>query len=89
MTNIRTLAKRVERIEQRNRRVTQDKAWETSIFRKGLIAIFTYIAIGAYLDVIKVPNAWLSAIVPTVAFLLSTLTFPYFKQIWLRYFYRV
>ena len=79
-----SLEKRVAAIEQRNRKVEADKAWETSLSRRGLLVLFTYIAVGAYLAAIGVKDAWLNAIVPAVAFMLSTLTLPYFKDIWLK-----
>lgn len=78
----------IEKIKERNRRVEADKAWETSYTRRGLLMLFTYIAIGAYLQVINVPQPWLTAIVPTVAFMLSTLTLSFFKRFWLRGIYK-
>jgi len=83
-----TLEERIEKIEQRNRKVETDKAWETSLTRRGLLILFTYIAIGTYLQFIQIPNAWLNAIVPAVTFLLSTLTLPFFKSLWQKYFYK-
>ena len=77
------LEKRVAEIEKRNARVEADKAWETSFARRGLLVLFTYLAVGAYMAAIGVADAWLNAIVPAVAFMLSTLTLPYFKGIWL------
>jgi hypothetical protein len=77
-----TLDERVQKIEDRNRAVELDKAWETSWARKLLIVVFTYIAIGIFLSVIKVDRPWLSAIVPAVGFTLSTLTMPFFKDAW-------
>ena len=71
-------------IKERNRKVELDKAWETSYTRRILLMIFTYLAIGTYLQVIDVPSPWLNAIVPAVAFMLSTLTLPFFKKMWLR-----
>jgi len=79
-----TLEKRVSEIEQRNARVEADKAWETSLARRGALVLFTYLAVGAYLAAIGVKDAWLNAIVPAVAFMLSTLTLPYLKEIWLK-----
>jgi len=78
----------IRKIQERNKRVEADKAWETSNTRKILIAVFTYLAIGAYLNAINVSNPWLNAIVPTVAFLLSTLTMPWFKRMWIKRFYK-
>ena len=79
------LEKRVCAIEERNRNVEADKAWETSWTRKFLLILFTYLAIGAYLQVIAVAKPWVSAIVPAAAFVISTLTMPYFKVWWLKY----
>ena len=71
-------------IKERNRRVELDKAWETSFTRKILIFVFTYLAVGVYLWAIGVSRPWLNAIVPAVAFVLSTLTMPFFKRLWAR-----
>lgn len=79
-----TLEERVQRIEERNRSVELDKAWETSWTRRLLIVAFTYIAIGIFLSVIKFESPWLSAIVPAIAFTLSTLSMPFFKNQWKR-----
>lgn len=79
------LEKRIDDIESRNKRVETDKAWETSWTRRLLLILFTYLAIGFYLNAIKVSNPWLSAIVPAVAFILSTLTLPFFKELWVKY----
>jgi len=84
MASLQNLEERVAAIEGRNARVEADKAWETSFARRAALMIFTYLAVGAYLAAIGVPDAWLNAIVPAVAFMLSTLTLPYLKEIWLR-----
>ena len=82
------IEERLAAIEKRNARVEFDKAWETSYTRRGLLALFTYLAIGIYFSAISVPNPWLNAIVPAVAFMLSTLTLPFFKKIWLSHVYK-
>jgi len=53
-----------------------------------LLMIFTYIAIGAYLQAINIPNPWTNAVVPAVAFMLSTLTLPFFKKLWLKHLHK-
>ena len=88
MTTLKQLEEEIEKIKNRNQRVETDKAWETSYTRRILLMIFTYLAIGFYLVAIKIPNPWLNAIVPAVAFMLSTLTLPFFKKIWLKYIYK-
>jgi len=85
MEKIEELKQEINKIIERNKRVEIDKAWETSYMRRILLAIFTYLAIGIYLRVINVPNPWLNAIVPAIAFMLSTLTMPFFKKIWTKY----
>jgi len=85
MTTLPELEKRIERIESRNKKVERDKAWETSFTRRALLILFTYLSIGIYLNVINVSNPWLSAIVPSIGFWLSTLTMPYIKTLWEKY----
>ncbi len=75
--------KEIEKIKKRNARVEADKAWETSWARKGIIAILTYIVIVLFFFSANLPNPFVNAIVPTVGFLLSTLTLSAFKKIWL------
>ena len=79
------LEKRISAIEDRNRKVEQDKKWETSYTRRMLLIIFTYIAISLYLNAINVNNPWLNAIVPSIGFWLSTLTLPFFRKLWEKY----
>lgn len=85
MTTLTDLEKEIEKLKERNRRVETDKGWETSLTRRGLLVIFTYLAIGLYLNAIRMENPWLNAIIPSVAFLLSTLTLPYFKNLWIKF----
>ncbi len=77
------LGKRVEALEDRNRRVEADKGWETSWTRRIIIGIFTFLSIGIYMWAINITDPWLNAIVPTVGFMLSTLALPTFRKIWL------
>lgn len=83
-----TLDERIAKIEERNKRVEIDKAWETSFTRKICIAACTYITIALYLKFVIGINPWINAIVPTVGFLLSTLTLSWFKTLWVKYFSR-
>lgn len=74
------------KIEERNQRVETDKAWETSLTRRALLIIFTYLSVSLYFNFIKIDRPWLNAVVPSLAFLLSTLTLPFFKNVWQKYF---
>jgi hypothetical protein len=78
------LEQKIQKIEERNKRVESDKAWETSWTRRALLTIFTYLAIGVYMRAIDISKPWLNAVVPAVAFMLSTLTMPFFKKLWLK-----
>lgn len=78
----------LEKIKDRNKRVEADKAWETSKTRKVLIALMTYLVIAIFLLSIEVPKPWLNAIVPTMGFILSTLTLSFFKNRWLNHIYK-
>lgn len=88
MDKFSDLEKRVEQIESRNKDVELNKAWETSMTRRLLIALFTYLAIAGYIKFILEIDPWINAIVPTVGFLLSTLTLPFFKDFWIKHLYR-
>lgn len=85
MTSLENLEKEIDKLKERNRRVEMDKAWETSLTRRGLLIVFTYLAIGFYLNAINVENPWINAVVPSIGFLLSTLTLSYFKNLWLKF----
>ncbi len=77
--------KRLDAIEQRNKKVEMDKAWETSWARKIIIAVLTYITIVLFFFVAKLPKPFLNSIIPTAGFVLSTLSLPYFKKLWIKY----
>lgn len=76
------LESRIAKIEARNKKVELDKAWEVSPTRRVLIVTFTYFSIGIYMWAIGVSDPWLNAVIPSLGFTLSTLTLPFFKQIW-------
>lgn len=88
MPDINNLEKRLEKIEERNRRVEIDKAWEVSWFRRILLMIFTYLAIGLYMNAIEISDPWLNAIIPSIGFLLSTLSLPFFKKLWIDFHHK-
>lgn len=78
--------KEIESIKERNARVEADKAWETSMTRKIIIAVLTYVVIVLFFLTANLPNPFVNALVPTAGFVLSTLSLPYFKKIWLKEF---
>lgn len=86
--SLEDLEKRIQAVEQRNKRVETDKAWQDSLFRRGLLLIFTYLALGFYMQAINIEDPWLSAVIPSVGFLLSTLTLPFLKNLWIKYIFK-
>lgn len=83
MSEIEKLKKEVAAIKTRNARVEHDKAWETSATRKIAVAVATYSTILIFFLIIKVDRPHVSAIVPTLGFLLSTLSINVLKNWWL------
>ncbi|MBT3297412.1 hypothetical protein HN385_00650 [archaeon] len=79
------IEKRLIAIEQRNSKVEYDKAWETSWSRKIIIAILTYATIVLFFYIAQLPKPFINSIVPTTGFMLSTLSLPFFKKLWMKY----
>ena len=78
------IQKEIEEIKERNKRVENDKARETSWTRKIIIMILTYGVIVIFFYTAKIGNPRINAIVPTMWFLLSTLSMWIFKKLWLK-----
>ncbi|MBI4177593.1 MAG: hypothetical protein HY516_04480 [Candidatus Aenigmarchaeota archaeon] len=78
----------MEKIKKRNARVEADKAWETSGTRRVIIAAATYATITLFLLYINTPGPFVVALVPTIGYLLSTLTMPVLKKWWLNRSYK-
>ncbi len=77
------LKKEIEKIKERNKKVELDKKWETSLTRRILIVILTYIVVVIYsFSINKINNIFLSSLVPVFGFILSTLSLNGFRKIW-------
>ncbi|MCK5491375.1 MAG: hypothetical protein KAI67_06065 [Candidatus Pacebacteria bacterium] len=85
---MQNLEKQITLIQERNKKVETDKAWETSLFRRIVITILTYFVIVLFFVFANLPKPFINAIVPTLGFVLSTLSLPIFKKIWLKYFHK-
>ncbi len=85
---MKNLLEKIEQLEERNKKVEAEKAWEISLTRRILLIIFIYLAISFYFKAINISKPWLNAIVPAFAFMLSTLTLPFFKKLWLNTRYK-
>jgi len=75
-------------LQERNARVDENKAWETSWSRRLLIAGLTYVIAGFYMNSLGANAPWLNAFIPVGGYLLSTLSLPFAKDIWARKVYR-
>lgn len=77
------IEKEITDIKERNKRVEQDKSWETSWLRRICIMILTYIVVIIYSYLIsKYDNIFLTSLVPVIGFTLSTLSLKLVRRIW-------
>ncbi|MDO8551500.1 MAG: hypothetical protein Q7S03_02365 [bacterium] len=83
MTKIEDLEKEIEGIKDRNKRVEKDKKWETSWIRRLSIALITYFLVLLMMFLTGNRQPFLSALIPSVAFLLSTASLEVIKNWWL------
>lgn len=66
---LKNIEEELEKINQRNKRVELDKAWETSGIRKVCICILTYIVVIIYSYIVRnYDNIFLSSLVPVIRF---------------------
>jgi hypothetical protein len=84
MSSNEELTAMIRTMMSRNQRVEADKAWETSSTRKGLIFVLTYVVIVLFFHFAELTNPFANAVVPSLAFLLSTMTIPFVKKWWIR-----
>lgn len=88
MESIEQITNEITAIKERNKKVEADKAWETSLSRKILVAVLTYLVVVVFFYFAGLTKPFINAIVPTLGFLLSTLSIPLFKKYWVKYFYK-
>ena len=75
----------IKKIQERNKRVEKDKAWETSWTRRICIMVLTYIVVICYSYIVKnFDSIFLSSLVPVIGFTLSTLSLKLVRKIWER-----
>jgi hypothetical protein len=79
---LESLSAEIAALKARNTRVEAAKGWETSATRRILIAAFTYIVIVLFFLAAGLPKPFVNPIVPTVGFLLSTLSLEYVRRRW-------
>jgi len=79
-----TIEERLNKIEERNKRVELDKAWETSFIRILFISIITYIIAFFVLFSMGFSKSYLSALIPVLGFILSTQSISIIKKYWIK-----
>lgn len=89
MATIQDLEEEINKIKERNKRVEKDKVWETSWTRRIIVSIFTYFVIAIFFLFAGISNPFVNAIVPALAFILSTASLPFFKNLWIKYIYKL
>lgn len=78
-----SLEERVNKIEERNKKVELNKSWETSWTRRICIMILTYIVVVFYSYLTtKINNIFLSSLVPVIGFTLSTASLNIIRKLW-------
>ncbi len=75
----------IRKIQERNKRVELDKAWETSKTRKVSIAILTYFVMVLVMFSLHMDAPFVGAIIPTLGFTLSTFSLDFIKKIWVKF----
>ncbi len=83
MSTIEKVQEQIDDINTRNKRVEIDKAWETSLTRKVMVIVLTYLVVMVLFLVMTLPNPFVNAIIPSAAFVISNLSIPVVKKWWI------
>lgn len=76
-------------IQERNKRVEVQKAWETSFTRRFFIAVVTYLTAYVFMRyALGSGRPYLDALVPTCGYLLSTFSLPLIRERWMTQYSR-
>ena len=75
----------IKKIQARNKKVELDKAWETSKTRKISIAVLTYFVMVLVMYSLGMDKPFISAIIPTLGFMLSTFSLDFIKAFWKKF----
>lgn len=84
MVTIHDLENEINKIKERNKRVETEKSWETSLTRKIIISLLTYLVISLFFLSAGISKPFVNSIVPAIAFILSTISVPLVKKWWLK-----
>lgn len=79
------LEERVHALEERNKKVEADKAWEVSHLRTLIIALITYVVAALVMSIISVNDPWMNALIPTLGYVLSRISLRVVQRWWLKH----
>ena len=79
------LEQEIQSLKERNARVETDKAWERSPTRRIFIALVTYVFATIWLYYLNEKSIFLKAVIPTTGYVLSTLSIPQLKKVWIKF----
>lgn len=88
MATIQQLEEEINKIKARNIRVETEKAWETSWTRRITITVMAYSVVSVFFYFSGNPEPLEQAVVPSLAFVLSVLSAPLMKKMWLKYVHK-
>ena len=71
-------------IQKRNERVEMEKAWETSMTRKIVLTLGTYVLVVLVLIVLRTPRPFAGALIPALGYFISVQSLPFIKRYWLK-----
>ena len=77
--------KEIKKIQERNKQVELDKAWETSKTRKVSVAVLTYFVMVLVMYSLNLDSPFVGAIIPTLGFALSTFSLDFIKEYWKKF----
>ena len=76
--------KEIKKIQERNKKVELDKAWETSRTRKISVAVLTYLVMVLVMYSLNMDSPFIGAIIPTLGFTLSTFSLDSIRAFWIK-----
>lgn len=85
---LKELEEEINKIKERNKRVETEKAWETSWTRRVTITVMTYLVVSTFFYFAGDPEPLEQAFVPSLAFVLSILSAPLMKKMWLKHVHK-
>jgi putative acetyltransferase len=78
----------IKNLQERNKMIEAEKAWETSWTRRAIIAIVTYIIVAFWLAIIGVSHNLIHALVAVASYLVGMAMLPMIKEHWIERVYR-